>query len=1131
MRRVLIWLVLASMLGVGDWSWFAEGQTTAMAAPHPQVPSTTVDSPLASFSGVSKSARAPKSLTVLTNSFGPNSADFGTLLVDENVGGADPLSDTNTIPAPFSTNAVISIGTTNSWHFYSITNETEFTNAVFLTFLSRPPPEFPVGSNPLARADMDIDLYVSRNPALTNLDGDALAQADVSLGRGGSETILYSDATSAVYYIAVKCESALGARYNLAVDFSPEPFFQSDGLGNEVLRGFPAPTATLATPAYVLHVTPDSFPVRRVIVTNMIDAASASDLQLLLTHQAASAVLRNHSGTGPLAGEPFIYDDTNEHDISGAHSSDGPGTLHQFGGKDSSGQWLLSLTSTNQPATNVASWIYLERQPDSAGGLAATVLPGSCREDYVNVAVGGATLSVTAAINSGSGPLSMQVYPSSGVVASNCPILTIPASSPSTGFTVDQTSQPPLRPGQYTVVTCNLGPDPVELNLQSTVLLRPLPVVTNLYTSTNLLLTQDMAFFTSSLMVTDQAPIVSIEVGVRLDHSRVSDLVLSLLAPDGHRVLLDANRGGPAASALGATLVVTSTTPVDFFGGPQPVTNLFDTGQNSGSILLAYDFFALPDEMRVYYESNLLFDSGMVSFAGSTNLQYGPGAATVVTVVMNPETNSEANTAWHYSATTTAPKPQYLTFSENTNLTIVPMKFAPVPFTNQTIAPDGLPSGGIFYSPEESLNQMVGRNAMGQWTLEIWDRGGGGTNPSPKLVSWNLALVLANVVSAPVNLSSGTPVTNLLGPGQLQWYSVLVPDWISFATNTLLSSTAPVNIFFNETVPPTGTNTDDLRLASAVTNGSWSIRTNGAPGLVPGATYYLAIQNTNPVTVTVSLDVAFDVPGMVTLSSGAPFVGSNAGPLGSADYYRFVASTNAVRLQFEVNGPTADVTLLARKGVPPPSLFGYDYISANPGTNDELIVVEDFSQSVSLNAGEWFLTVANVTGQPVTYSILATEFSVAGTNLAVIGPVVSSNSICVSWSSLPGVHYFVEGKTGLGDASWTRLSTTITATEDTTSFCLPLPSPYEYFRVSEGLVLVPSPPILTSVAQLATGTLLQWSAPTNNSFVVQWTGSLTPAAWHPFPGVVTSTDGTFLFIDNPAGGAPALRFYRLEQAP
>src|SRR4029078_2104108 len=185
----------------------------------------------------------------------------------------------------------------------------------------------------------------------------------------------------------------------------------------------------------------------------------------------------------------------------------------------------------------------------------------------------------------------------------------------------------------------------------------------------------------SSLSVTNSGSIVSAEVGVQLVHPQVSDLVLSLIAPDGAQVLLAAQRGGVSKDGMGAELIVTNTTPVDFFGGPEAVTNQFETGRNSGSIMISYDFFSFADEMRVYYESNLLYDSGSVSFSGSTNLQYGPGTATSFTIVMNPAGTPEPSTPWHYSVTTTAPQPQYLTFTEDTNLTVVPIKFAPTPFT------------------------------------------------------------------------------------------------------------------------------------------------------------------------------------------------------------------------------------------------------------------------------------------------------------------------------------------------------------------------------------------------------------------------------------------------------------------
>ncbi len=365
MWRVLIWLVLASTLGVVDLPW----QSSAVAAPRSLVGGSSV-APLFQRQtppGNTNSAPRPKVLTILTNSFGPDNPDFGALLINETVGGAEPLLATNTFPAPFSTNAVISIGTTNQWHFYVITNDTVYTNAVFLTFLSKPPPQFPV--NPLDRPDIDLDLYVSQDPGLTNLDPAALAQADMSLGRGGSETIFYTNAAPGVYYIGVKCESPVGAIYNFAVDFSPEQFFQLDAMGNELLRGFPAPNPATSAPAFLLHATPDSFQVRRVIVTNVLSASAAGDLQLALRHQGPSVVLlQNHSGTGPETGATFVYDDSRENDIAGSQPSDGPGKLSQFGGQDSRGQWLLSLITTNQPATNVASWIYLEAQPDLPGG-------------------------------------------------------------------------------------------------------------------------------------------------------------------------------------------------------------------------------------------------------------------------------------------------------------------------------------------------------------------------------------------------------------------------------------------------------------------------------------------------------------------------------------------------------------------------------------------------------------------------------------------------------------------------------------------------------------------------------------------------------------------------------------------
>ena len=87
------------------------------------------------------------------------------------------------------------------------------------------------------RPEADIDLYVApptvpNNYALTNLDPAVVAAADKSLSRGGTETIVYSNATPGVYYIGVKSEDQQAAEYALMGVFSQQPFGASNTNGD-----------------------------------------------------------------------------------------------------------------------------------------------------------------------------------------------------------------------------------------------------------------------------------------------------------------------------------------------------------------------------------------------------------------------------------------------------------------------------------------------------------------------------------------------------------------------------------------------------------------------------------------------------------------------------------------------------------------------------------------------------------------------------------------------------------------------------------------------------------------------------------------------------------------------------------
>ena len=144
----------------------------------------------------------------------------------------------------------------------------------------------------------------------------------------------------------------------------------------------------------------------------------------------------------------------------------------------------------------------------------------------------------------------------------------------------------------------------------------------------------------STINVSNNQEIVSLQVGVRVDHPRVSDLVFHLISPSGTRELLCENRGGLSTNGMGSDTYTTNIVPVSSSGGWQAQTNQIDTGRASGTISISWDMYTIPDRMTVYYETNLLFDSGMISFTGSTNLTYGPGTSTIVTIVMNQGGNT-----------------------------------------------------------------------------------------------------------------------------------------------------------------------------------------------------------------------------------------------------------------------------------------------------------------------------------------------------------------------------------------------------------------------------------------------------------------------------------------------------------
>ena len=150
-----------------------------------------------------------------------------------------------------------------------------------------------------------------------------------------------------------------------------------------------------------------------------------------------------------------------------------------------------------------------------------------------------------------------------------------------------------------------------------------------------------------------------------------------------------------------------------------------------------------------------------------------------------------------------------------------------------------------------------------------------------------------HLITQIIPLPPGVPITasvlgTVAGDG-MTYFSVTVPPDADYATNLLLSSTAPVNMWFNQNKVPVALSPPDYLLISNATNGVATLSATSVPRLVPGATYYLAVQDTNPATATFTLEYNFHL--YTALTNGVPT--TNSVPPNSFAYYTVTVPTNA----------------------------------------------------------------------------------------------------------------------------------------------------------------------------------------------------------------------------------------------
>ena len=312
------------------------------------------------------------------------------------------------------------------------------------------------------------------------------------------------------------------------------------------------------------------------------------------------------------------------------------------------------------------------------------------------------------------------------------------------------------------------------------------------------------------------------------------------------------------------------------------------------------------------------------------------------------------------------------------------------------------PANLNYVQPEESLAPFTGQNPYGCWTLDVWDTRSDASAPANGwLLSWNLQMTISSTNVNLVVLTNHVPYTaGTVGAGNIAYFAFDVPGDAVFDTNLLQNCLsngaagfpAPLTLLFNQAALPDGYQLGDDTLLTNVTAGACVLSNNAPPpSLLPGARYFLGVQNSNafPVTFTVEVDTS-----VLTNTTAIPLTNAIAYTntiTNAAQYYSFDVPSNAVLACFEIINPPGELDLYARHALPLPSSTMFDYQAPYQGTNDEAIVVATNSTDllgvpittnsvpVPLTPGTWYLAVYNFNANSTdTYRVVATYITNGG---------------------------------------------------------------------------------------------------------------------------------------------------------
>ncbi|MBM3846828.1 MAG: hypothetical protein FJ405_11170, partial [Verrucomicrobia bacterium] len=595
------------------------------------------------------------------------------IVIDVPTLGSEILPDGQQISSRFGekagANAPLNLSTNGElrqWRLFTFTNASPatFTNLLFAVM--------PSGNLSTPRlAEPDLDLYVSDDPRLLDLDPNILetcrAAGQFSLdrrngasrGRGATEFVTWGNSPATEkYYIAVKSEDQKAGEFDIVVVASDDPFEQENPDGSVTLSfvgltldGVPIPDGSNAEPGGIATLRPALFigrSERESIVNNVqfqidFEHANFGDLTALITGPAPDALTAtafSHSlPTANLSSGRYrgLFDDnpTRRQIIPPGYvtaPSEGLLRLDFLGGRSGRGLWQFRLFDNSETATGrvfSASITIHPQDPDCESdsgpppGCLFEACPGQPFLYWLNLPTDVSAVDIC--IESNNIPAGIVLVKGRATRPDLGTWLHFEVADAGGGcLRVDEFSSPPVEPGLYRLGIFTLSPtDCVSGILKIQVHRSFLADRTQTFVSTNVPLALVNDALTSSVMSVDQdRRIVDARVGLRVDHSRVSDLAFHLVSPGGTRWLLTENRGITTTEGYGRTFV-----PVPAGAPPEQILTNYSWaifGDNEVLANIPIKFIAPPFRSAattpntVVYNADFEFEAQRVVRTGET---------------------------------------------------------------------------------------------------------------------------------------------------------------------------------------------------------------------------------------------------------------------------------------------------------------------------------------------------------------------------------------------------------------------------------------------------------------------------------------------------------------------------------